>query len=204
MKFPHGPAAVWWSLRQWATGLREGCRRRGSQVRIPAQSPADRRQRRPLRDSVQPKISGVLPGIRDFCASWQMLPGGLLFEKGSERMGIPRLMIAGTGSSCGKTTITCGPAAGSGHSWETPICLQMWAGLHRPHVPHRSHRRAPAGTWICSSWGKRESSGPFPLSGDLAVIEGVMGYYDGVGRALWQRLPPLSSDRYPAVLVLGV
>ncbi|MEL7607988.1 MAG: cobyrinate a,c-diamide synthase [Bacillota bacterium] len=92
-----------------------------------------------------------------------------------------RVLIAGTHSGCGKTTVTCAllsafkmrgmdvSAFKCGPDYIDPM-------FHREIVGVRSHNLDP---FFC---GGGELRGLLTAhAGELSVIEGVMGYYDGVG-----------------------
>lgn len=53
----------------------------------------------------------------------------------------PRLLIAGTNSGCGKTTVTCAILQALGRRRRFCRRGEVRPRLHRPHVPPRDHRR---------------------------------------------------------------
>lgn len=119
---------------------------------------------------------------------------------------IPRLLLAGTGSGCGKTTLSCAllralrrrglrPAAFKcGPDYIDPMFHAAAAGvpgcnldpffLDRDSLCELLARHAPAGT--------------------PALIEGVMGYYDGIGTgSAGSSYALAAATETPAVLLLN-
>ena len=98
--------------------------------------------------------------------------------------GIPRVLLAGVGSGCGKTTMTCAILQALTDRGVDTIAFKCGPDYIDPMF----HRR------ITASGGNLD---PFFFSRDtlnylldkygkgheLSVIEGVMGYYDGLGAA---------------------
>ena len=54
---------------------------------------------------------------------------------------VPRLVLAGTNSGCGKTTVTCAVLQALVAAGSAGRRGEMRPGLHRPHVPQPGHRR---------------------------------------------------------------
>ena len=94
-----------------------------------------------------------------------------------------RIMIAGTGSGCGKTTIVCAllqalvdrkikPASFKcGPDYIDPMFHQKVIG-----VPSRN-----LDTFFSDENGVRELFAAGEENCDISVVEGVMGLYDGLG-----------------------
>ena len=100
-------------------------------------------------------------------------------------MGIPRLMIAGTGSSCGKTTINW-PALLRALATRGKRLSAFKCGPDYTSTPCSTPKSpcVPCRNLDLFLTGEEGVLGALSRSqGDLAVVEGVMGYYDGVGRA---------------------
>lgn len=115
-----------------------------------------------------------------------------------------RLLLAGTHSGCGKTTVTCA----------------LLGALHRRGLPLQSYKCGP--DYIDPMFHRRvlgiaaENLDPFfsapeqlrrhlgQSAGKVSIIEGVMGYYDGVGpqgdASTWH---VASATETPAVLVVN-
>lgn len=98
-------------------------------------------------------------------------------------MRLPRLMIAGSGSGCGKTTITCGmlrlllrrgmrPSSFKcGPDYIDPLYHREVLGINSRNLD----------SFFCSEGQLRENLCRGSKDCDIALIEGVMGYYDGLG-----------------------
>ena len=119
-------------------------------------------------------------------------------------MGIPRLMIAGTGSSCGKTTITCALLRALATRGKRLSAFKCGPDYIDPMF-HTEVTGVPCRNLDLFLMGEEGVLGALSRSqGDLAVIEGVMGYYDGVGESSFGSACHLSQvTDTPAVLVLG-
>lgn len=123
-----------------------------------------------------------------------------------EKMNIPRIMIAAPGSGSGKTMITCGilraflrrniPIAAfkCGPDYIDPQFHESVVG-----VPSRN-----LDTFFTDEPTTRYLLGAHAETASLSVIEGVMGYYDGIGgtseRASSYELAKITET--PAVLIL--
>ncbi|MEL7622201.1 MAG: cobyrinate a,c-diamide synthase [Clostridiales bacterium] len=95
---------------------------------------------------------------------------------------VPRVLVAGTHSGCGKTTVTCALLAalkarqlGVGAFKCGPDYIDPM--FHREAIGITSHNLDP---FFCEENLLRQllTAG---AGGDISVIEGVMGYYDGIG-----------------------
>ena len=96
---------------------------------------------------------------------------------------LPRIMIAAVGSGCGKTTVTCGllqilkkrmprvRAFKCGPDYIDPLFHTRVLGL-----PSRN-----LDSFLCPEDTVRYLLGADSSGTDLAVLEGVMGFYDGLG-----------------------
>lgn len=112
----------------------------------------------------------------------------------------PRILIAGTGSGCGKTTLTCGILYGLARQGYRPFAykcgpdyidsmfhsrvLEMETGnLDSFFTDARTLRALLAGEHAGNRGESHTRRGAGTDSGrrDIRVIEGVMGYYDGMG-----------------------
>ncbi|HEX2926624.1 MAG TPA: cobyrinate a,c-diamide synthase [Ruminiclostridium sp.] len=95
----------------------------------------------------------------------------------------PRIMIAGTGSGCGKTTITCGLLKALVNRGTRTAAFKCGPDYIDPmfHTEVTGTKARNLDTFLCG-----ENSVKYLLASncrdvDIAVIEGVMGYYDGLG-----------------------
>lgn len=121
-------------------------------------------------------------------------------------MKLPRLMLAGTGSSCGKTTVTCAllrafsvrgkglAAFKCGPDYIDPMFHTQVTG-----VPCRN-----LDLFLMGEQGVKATLARGGRQADLAVIEGVMGYYDGLGDSSFGSAHHLAQvTGTPTVLVVG-
>lgn len=118
----------------------------------------------------------------------------------------PRILLAGAGSGCGKTTVTC---AVLGALKKRGVALSAFkAGPD--YIDPMFHSRI-LGTrsrnldlFLMGRNGVLASLAENSRDSRLAVIEGVMGFYDGLGRTAQYSSCHLSNETgTPAVLVLG-
>ena len=125
---------------------------------------------------------------------------------------LPRLVIAAPGSGHGKTTVATGLMAALRADGPEGRRLQGRPGLHRPRLPRPGHRPARAATSIPHLCGEDRSS-PLLLHGarrrepaDIAVIEGVMGLFDGQigGDGFASTAHVASLIQAPVILVLDI
>ena len=101
----------------------------------------------------------------------------------TKRMNIPRVMLAGTGSGCGKTLITCGVLTALKERGLGPVSFKCGPDYIDPMfhtavigTPSRNIDTFFTGPALTRYLFCKNAAG----SG-LAVIEGVMGFYDGLG-----------------------
>ena len=120
---------------------------------------------------------------------------------------IPRVVIAGTGSGCGKTTVTCallqalvnrGNRVGAfkcGPDYIDPMFHSRIIGAKSANLDLFFFDENTANCLLA-----RNSRGC-----DVSVIEGVMGYYDGMGltSAKASSYELAKASRTPAVLVVN-
>ena len=120
-------------------------------------------------------------------------------------MNCPRLIIAATGSGSGKTTITCGILSALKTKGLKPCSYKCGPDYIDPMF----HRRAlgiTSGNLDTFFTDEEDTLRLFldGFAGDIAVIEGVMGLYDGVGGVEMRgsTYDLASSLRAPIVLVI--
>ncbi len=112
-----------------------------------------------------------------------------------------RIMIAGTHSGCGKTTVACALLRALARRGLAPSAFKCGPDYIDPMfhsrvigIPSRNLDGWFCGEGLINYLLKKHG-------GDLAVIEGVMGYYDGVGEAASSRAAALATGT-PAALVI--
>ncbi len=98
-----------------------------------------------------------------------------------QKTALPRVVIAGTNSGCGKTTVTCAilgalqkkgytPASFKcGPDYIDPMFHQKVIGVKSSNLDSFFYDDSTINTVLCAD-----------NSADISVIEGVMGFYDGV------------------------
>ena len=94
-----------------------------------------------------------------------------------------RIMIAGTGSGSGKTTIVCGLCRCIKDLGRTPSALKCGPDYIDAMFHSRvlKMRTGNLDSWFCDKTTIRTLLAKKEKSSDITVIEGVMGYYDGAG-----------------------
>lgn len=97
-------------------------------------------------------------------------------------MKLPRIMIAATKSGSGKTTITCGILAALKEKGLKPCSFKCGPDYIDPMF-HRNVIGVPAGNLDTFFTDEDTTRSLFikEYDGQIAVIEGVMGLYDGIG-----------------------
>ncbi|MBC8569296.1 cobyrinate a,c-diamide synthase [Zongyangia hominis] len=96
---------------------------------------------------------------------------------------LPRVMIAGTGSGTGKTTITCALLRALLSRGKKVVSMKCGPDYIDPMF-HREVLGTKSGNldlFLLGEAGARSLLGHSATGADLAVLEGVMGYYDGIG-----------------------
>ncbi len=97
---------------------------------------------------------------------------------------IPRILIGGTGSGCGKTMVTCAVLAALKHSHKNVVSFKSGPDyidpmFHRQATEVDSFNLDP---YLMGDDGVMESLCCHSNGRDIAVIEGAMGLYDGIGK----------------------
>lgn len=95
---------------------------------------------------------------------------------------IPRLLIAGTKSGCGKTTITCGLLAALKMRGLSPVSCKCGPDYIDPMFHKRvlGVESSNLDLFFCEERVVGQLFAEHTSKADIAVIEGVMGYYDGM------------------------
>lgn len=112
-----------------------------------------------------------------------------------------RIMIAGTNSGCGKTTITCAVLQALVNRGVDAAAFKCGPDYIDPMFHSRiiGARSRNLDGWLCD-----KNTVNYLLqknSGEISVIEGVMGFYDGAGEAASSHRMALDT-RTPAVVVV--
>ena len=100
----------------------------------------------------------------------------------TERINIPRIAVGAAGSGTGKTTFVCGLLYALGKRGKRPISFKCGPDYIDPmfHSEVLSVPSSNLDTFFCGRDGVRDIIAARCGEGDIAVIEGVMGYYDGL------------------------
>lgn len=121
---------------------------------------------------------------------------------------IPRLLLTAASSGSGKTMITCGilkalknrglncAAFKCGPDYIDPMFHRKVLGIDSYNLD----------TFMCKRTGVRQSLLSHGKNRNLCVLEGVMGYYDGIA-GNFKRSQRMGCGRYtdtPAILILGL
>lgn len=94
-----------------------------------------------------------------------------------------RVMLAATGSGCGKTTITCAVLQALKNRGMQPAALKCGPDYIDPMF-HRTVTGTAAGnldSFFMEPELLRATLGQYEREQDICVLEGAMGYYDGIG-----------------------
>lgn len=121
---------------------------------------------------------------------------------------LPRLLIGGTQSGCGKTTVTSAILQAFVDRGQTPAAFKCGPDYIDPMF-HTEVIGAPSRNldlFLCTPDTVRALLAKNGAGAPLAVIEGVMGYYDGVGGTTTQAsaCDLAVQTETPSVLVLSV
>ncbi|HSO93207.1 MAG TPA: cobyrinate a,c-diamide synthase [Candidatus Dormibacteraeota bacterium] len=119
----------------------------------------------------------------------------------------PRLMIAGTASSVGKTTLTAGLIAAFKARGLTVQAFKVGPDFIDPaylaHVSGRPCRNLDS--WMLGEAALRQVLAHGSVGADLAIIEGMMGLFDGRGgNTEGSTAEVAATTRAPVVLVIDV
>ena len=93
---------------------------------------------------------------------------------------LPRLLIAGTNSGCGKTTVVCAILQALKNRGETIASFKCGPDYIDPMF-HRSVLGLPCRNLDLQFFGENTLRDLLSQAEGTAIIEGVMGYYDGIG-----------------------
>lgn len=121
-------------------------------------------------------------------------------------MHTPRIMLAGTGSNCGKTTMTCALLSALRQKGLDPVSFKCGPDYIDPmfHSEAVGVKSRNLDLFLLGEEQLKALLVKNSADKDLAVIEGVMGFYDGRGssseHSAWQ-ISELSDT--PVLLVVG-
>ena len=117
-----------------------------------------------------------------------------------------RLMIAGTGSGSGKTTVTCAILAALKNRGQNIVSLKCGPDYIDPmfHKTATQVESRNLDLFLMGEDAVRDSLSRSMQNHDLAVIEGVMGLYDGLGQTDQYSSNHLSlATQTPVILVVN-
>lgn len=121
------------------------------------------------------------------------------------RRGLPRILITATGSGCGKTTFTSALLAKLVSLGKCPAAFKCGPDYLDP-LFHSTVLGVPTGnldSFFMSDEVLRETLLSESAGADLAVIEGVMGYYDGLGMSVRRSTSELAEKlELPTILLV--
>jgi len=94
-----------------------------------------------------------------------------------------RFMIAGTGSGCGKTTITCALLAALASSGKSVVSFKCGPDYIDPmfHKKATGIESRNLDLYLMGESGVRYGLARHSVNKEISVLEGVMGIYDGLG-----------------------
>jgi cobyrinic acid a,c-diamide synthase len=103
-----------------------------------------------------------------------------------EEVGIPRLVVGGLGSGCGKTAISLGLTAALRRRGRTVQTFKVGADfIDTAYLAHASRRPCRnLDSWLLGGDGVRRSLAHGSLGADRVIVEGAMGLLDGHGMAI--------------------
>ncbi len=95
----------------------------------------------------------------------------------------PRLVVAGTHSGVGKTTVATGLMAALAPAGQRPAAAKVGPDFIDPGYHALASGRPPRNldAWLCGTAAVPPLAARAGAGGDLLVIEGVMGLFDGAG-----------------------
>ena len=115
-----------------------------------------------------------------------------------------RIMIAGTNSGCGKTTVTCALLTALKARGLSPVAFKSGPDYVDPMF-HRAVTGIPAynlDPFFLDGGGLRSHLAS--RAGRISVVEGAMGYYDGIAATCEASAYTVSREtRTPVILVVG-
>ena len=117
-----------------------------------------------------------------------------------------RIMLAGTGSGCGKTTVTCAALAAFKNIGKNIVAFKCGPDYIDPmfHKKALSTDSYNLDVFLMGEENVRYSLWRHGKNTDLCIIEGVMGLYDGIGNGSYASSNHLSQiTETPVVLVVS-
>jgi len=145
-----------------------------------------------------------MPGWRASSRAAPDRPGGNV-TRVTNRALPPRLVVAGTHSSAGKTTVATGLLAALRARGHRPAAAKVGPDFIDPGYHTRACGRPPRNldAWLCGPDAVGPLAGRAAEGADVLVVEGVMGLFDGAA----DRTPSSTADiarslQAPIVLVV--
>lgn len=117
-----------------------------------------------------------------------------------------RILIAGTGSGCGKTTVTCALLGALKSRGIAVSSFKVGPDYIDPmfHSEILGTKSRNLDLFLMSKRGVLSSLADNTAETDIAVIEGVMGFYDGVGKtAEYSTCHLANTANVPVILVVN-
>lgn len=120
---------------------------------------------------------------------------------------INRIMIAGTNSGCGKTTITCAILKAMLNQGRKVASFKCGPDYIDPmfHSEIIGAKSSNIDMFLCGEQSTRYLFASNSIESDLSIVEGVMGFYDGMGGNTCENSSFEVSNQLdiPVVLVVG-
>ena len=123
-----------------------------------------------------------------------------------ERKSINRIMIAGTNSGCGKTTVTCALLKALQIKGENVVSFKCGPDYIDPmfHTEIIGTKSRNIDLFLCDEKSSKYLFVKNSEGSDISIIEGVMGFYDGIGgnTPLYSSCDISNKMQIPVILVV--
>jgi cobyrinic acid a,c-diamide synthase len=124
----------------------------------------------------------VLRGSKSASPGQAIVSQARLLTGPTGRLG-PRLVVAGTHSGVGKTTVATGLLAALRHAGHQPAGAKVGPDFIDPgyHALASGHPPRNLDAWLCGTEAVAPLAGRANDGADVLIVEGVMGLFDGAG-----------------------